>query len=63
MSLRPDPMTFHLQECFADPGRRRGAFPHPERAADTSLALPICAELTGAQPSAVVGEVGCALRL
>jgi hypothetical protein len=56
-------MTFHLQECFADPGRRRGAFPHPEPAADPSLALPICAELTRAQQSAVVGEVGRALRL
>ena len=47
----------------AVPPPRGSAFPHSERAADTSLALPIYAELTEAQQSAVVNEVVRALRL
>ncbi len=51
------PVPFHLQPCFASLGHARGAFPRAERAADTSVALPIYGELTDAQLHAVVDGV------
>jgi dTDP-4-amino-4,6-dideoxygalactose transaminase len=51
------PTPFHLQPCFANLGYGAGAFPHAERAAAESLALPVHGAITEAQQSWVVGSV------
>ena len=56
------PLSLHQQECFSSLGYKQGDFPESEKAAATSLALPIYPELTQEQiryvAETIVGFLG-----
>jgi dTDP-4-amino-4,6-dideoxygalactose transaminase len=56
------PVPFHRQECFQSLASSQGSYPVADRAAATSLALPIYGELTAEQQRYVVDTIAAFYR-
>lgn len=51
------PLPMHLQECFADLGYKKGQLPVSEKAAETTLSIPVFPEMTNEMQDEVVATV------
>lgn len=51
------PVPLHLQECFACLGTAKGVMPESEKAAGTTIAIPVYPELTGEQRAYVIDAI------
>ena len=51
------PIPLHLQPAYRDFGYQRGDFPHSEKAADETLAIPIYPELSDKNQLAIINAI------
>jgi dTDP-4-amino-4,6-dideoxygalactose transaminase len=51
------PLPMHLQECFAYLGYKKGQMPVAEKAAETSLSIPVFPEMTTKMQDEVVATI------
>jgi dTDP-4-amino-4,6-dideoxygalactose transaminase len=56
------PVPLHLQECFAYLGARKGSLPESEKAAESTIAIPVYPELTDGQRAYVVEAIASYYR-
>lgn len=52
------PIPLHLQDCYGNLGYKKGDFPHSEKAAGTTIALPVYPELQMPEKKFIVEKIG-----